>query len=311
MEIFSSFLSKDPKKLPVVLPPAFWIVSGISISDSSFVDPALRQRALDILNACWKGDGWGSSCDTASSMSLLATYSAILIHTILQTPVASADAIVGSLRSFLCSSIGITNHLNYGSPDVRFLYCLVGSFHLLNHLLTPNESAPLIDFIYSSQTPEGGFGCEPGSEAHAGHTFCAIASLTLLNAPVPNKARLTEWLSRRIELPSGRPEKREDCCYAWWVGASWVMLGFDLPVDRFRNFLNSCRVGPGFAPRPGQDADLFHSFFASVALGLLDNSVDPRLAIPRYFQLYPLPISGYAPIHSDCSQPRLCILQLF
>ena len=67
------------------------------------------------------------------------------------------------------------------------------------------------------------------------------------------------------------------------------MLGLELPVDRFRKFIESCRVGSGFAPRPGEEADLFHSFFATAALGLLSDTVDPRLAIPRYCQVLFMP----------------------
>lgn len=31
------------------------------------------------------------------------------------------------------------------------------------------------------QSYEGGFGSNPGSEAHGGYTFCAVASLSILN----------------------------------------------------------------------------------------------------------------------------------
>lgn len=33
------------------------------------------------------------------------------------------------------------------------------------------------------QTYEGGFGAEPGNEAHGGYTFCALACLVILGRP--------------------------------------------------------------------------------------------------------------------------------
>ena len=36
------------------------------------------------------------------------------------------------------------------------------------------------EFLLSCQTYEGGFGGEPGNEAHGGYNFCAIAALLIL-----------------------------------------------------------------------------------------------------------------------------------
>jgi geranylgeranyl transferase type-2 subunit beta len=77
------------------------------------------------------------------------------------------------------------------------------------------------NFILRCATPEGGFGLRPGTEAHAGQTFCCVASLALLGQlERVNKALLVAWLGSR-QLSSGgvngRPDKREDGCYAWWV----------------------------------------------------------------------------------------------
>lgn len=35
--------------------------------------------------------------------------------------------------------------------------------------------------MFRCQTYEGGFGGTPGSEAHGGYTFCAVAGLAILN----------------------------------------------------------------------------------------------------------------------------------
>ena len=39
---------------------------------------------------------------------------------------------------------------------------------------------PLRRYIASCQTYEGGFGGEPGNEAHGGYTFCGLAALVLI-----------------------------------------------------------------------------------------------------------------------------------
>ncbi len=37
-------------------------------------------------------------------------------------------------------------------------------------------------FACSCQTYEGGFGGEPGTEAHGGYAFCAVAALSILDS---------------------------------------------------------------------------------------------------------------------------------
>jgi len=40
--------------------------------------------------------------------------------------------------------------------------------------------AGVAEYISACQTYEGGFGGEPGNEAHGGYTFCSIATLLIL-----------------------------------------------------------------------------------------------------------------------------------
>ena len=37
------------------------------------------------------------------------------------------------------------------------------------------------EYVLRCQTYEGGFGGEPGNEAHGGYNFCAFAALYILN----------------------------------------------------------------------------------------------------------------------------------
>ena len=59
--------------------------------------------------------------------------------------------------------------------------------------------------IYRCQTYEGGFSGCPGMEAHGGYTFCAVATLILLNRErlIDVKA-LARWLVfRQMPLEGG------------------------------------------------------------------------------------------------------------
>lgn len=59
--------------------------------------------------------------------------------------------------------------------------------------------------------------------------------------------KLGAWLSeRQVEGGglNGRPEKLEDACYAWWVGASLEILGRLSWVDgkKLGKFILQCQV---------------------------------------------------------------------
>lgn len=94
-----------------------------------------------------------------------------------------------------------------GEVDVRASYCALVVATLLN-IRTPELEAGMADWIASCQTYEGGFGAEPGCEAHGGYTFCAFAALRLLKAT--HKVHLTRmFFSSR---PGGleAPAKMDD-----------------------------------------------------------------------------------------------------
>lgn len=65
--------------------------------------------------------------------------------------------------------------------DVRVTYCVISIANLYG-ILTQELIAGVVDYILSCQTYEGGFGGEPGNEAHGGYTFCSVAALYILNA---------------------------------------------------------------------------------------------------------------------------------
>lgn len=96
-----------------------------------------------------------------------------------------------------------------------------------------SASPPSLDNLLESPRPALG-------EAHGGYTFCALASLVLLEPvdPHPNPLkwmgidvkRLYRWAVNMQGLPiegggfKGRTNKLVDGCYSWWVGGLFPLL---------------------------------------------------------------------------------------
>jgi geranylgeranyl transferase type-2 subunit beta len=99
------------------------------------------------------------------------------------------------------------------------------------------------------------------------------------------------WLAER-QLPmgglNGRPEKKEDVCYSWWVLSSLDMIGKKhwISKEKLIEFILSAQdeEDGGIADRPGDVADVFHTLFGICGLSLLGYSnlepVDPRYCMP-------------------------------
>ena len=105
-----------------------------------------------------------------------------------------------------------------------------------------------IKYIQSCANFDGGYGVSPGAESHSGQIFACVAALSIVNAlDTVDADRLGAWLcERQVEVGglNGRPEKLEDSCYSWWVGASLAILGRLHWVDRKKlgNFILGCQV---------------------------------------------------------------------
>lgn len=186
--------------------------------------------------------------------------------------------------------------------DMRGVYCLCAMLKLTGLLdeLTEDQRTVLIEYIGRSQVILGGFGARPQSEAHGGYTFCAVSSLRILNAEIPNKQRLTVWLKQRLAEANGRVGKPRDSCYLWWVGATLVNIGCDSIVnenrDRIERFISVncfCPDTGGFSKYPSipvddnsvhgkQDPDLFHTFLGISSHALLKGCINPLTALPLY-----------------------------
>ncbi|KEG04123.1 hypothetical protein YYE_01026 [Plasmodium vinckei vinckei] len=213
-----------------------------------------------------------------------------------------------SLKSFLLHFDG----------DMRFVFCSLSTIYFINLLLSKrniyiynSNNKKCINWILNCLNADGGFSKFPGSESHAGTTFCAINSLNLLKDNnnrsflFTNKwirSKLIRWLCDRYENQgiNGRVSKSHDVCYSWWVLSSLVSLKCNLSkllnVNILINYILKCqdKDNGGFSRVQQNDnyikksenfnyydkenishkkPDLFHSFFAISALSIIYNNI--------------------------------------
>jgi geranylgeranyl transferase type-2 subunit beta len=165
----------------------------------------------------------------------------------------------------------------WGEEDTRFLYAALNALSLLDllHLVDVNLA---VDYIVSCANFDGGYGVSPGAESHSGQIFACLAALSIAGRiDTVDKDKLGQWLSeRQVEKGglNGRPEKDEDVCYSWWVASSLTMIGRLHWIDgkMLEKFILKCQdpVGGGFADRPGDMVDVFHTCFGIAGLSLLE-----------------------------------------
>ncbi|CAL8068886.1 unnamed protein product [Calicophoron daubneyi] len=169
--------------------------------------------------------------------------------------------------------------------DMRFVFSAVASCYILDSLSSLDTEA-IVGFIGRSLTHDGGFAQLPGLEAHAGATYCALASLACLNRlesflPASSRARerLVKWLlSLQDKGFHGRPHKPDDTCYTYWVCASLKLLGCEKFVDQDRllQFVSSawdeCVGGIRKIPDPSYPSDPLHTFLCLSGLACLKPS---------------------------------------
>jgi geranylgeranyl transferase type-2 subunit beta len=192
-------------------------------------------------------------------------------------------AVISSLQD---RSTGTFHGDQYGEPDTRFLYAAFNALSLLG-LLNIVDVPLAIEYIDSCANTDGGYGTVPGAESHSGQIFVCLAALSIagvLESRLIERSdwadRLGAWLSERqitsgqgIGGLNGRPEKREDVCYSWWVGSSIVMLKRAHWIDRvaLSKVILSCQDQEhgGISDRPGNSVDVFHTCFGISGLSLL------------------------------------------
>lgn len=181
----------------------------------------------------------------------------------------------------------------WGEIDTRFTYISLNCLSLLGGLDFINIHMA-VEYIIKCQNWDGGFGVTPGTESHAGQIFCCVGALSIAGALGRiDGDKLGFWLASR-QLPSGglngRPEKKGDVCYSWWVISSLSMLGRLHWISRASlfDYILLCQDAEdgGIADKPGNQPDVYHTFFGLCGLSLLGynkahlNLINPVYAMP-------------------------------
>lgn len=113
-----------------------------------------------------------------------------------------------------------------------------------------------------------------------------------LDEGIVNREELVKWcLFRQIKGFQGRPNKLEDVCYGFWVGASLDILeSFDLVNHKsLKEFQAECHTKMGgFSKVPETYPDLLHSYMGVAVLSLMKEP-----GIEPIHSALNLPLSGY------------------
>eukprot|EP01017_Pseudomicrothorax_dubius_P010441 TRINITY_DN13734_c0_g2_i4.p1 TRINITY_DN13734_c0_g2~~TRINITY_DN13734_c0_g2_i4.p1 ORF type:complete len:327 (-),score=79.63 TRINITY_DN13734_c0_g2_i4:415-1395(-) len=271
----------------------YWAVTALACLR---VDPPKEKVKviLDWIAGCQNTDG-GFGGNTGHDSHITTSHYAVLI--LLQ--LKGLDRIdVERLVSYIVSlqlPDGSFMGDRYGEVDTRFSYCALSCLKLLGKLDRINVEKAC-DFVLRCWNPDGGFAAVPDAESHAAYVFTGAGALGI--AGKLDKIDLNElgaWLAERQTTKggfNGRPEKLPDVCYSWWILSIMVATGRDSWIDRpaLEGYILSCQDPErgGFSDRPGNEVDVYHTFFGLAGLSLLDTTgahqlerIDPLYALPE------------------------------
>lgn len=268
----------------------YWCLTTMALLDK--LDMMNREEILAFVRSC-QHDCGGFGASLNHDPHLLHTLSAIQILILYDcTETINIDKTVEYVSS-LQQSDGSFIGDNWGEKDSRFSFCALACLSLLGRM-DAIDVPKAVDFIVSCMNFDGGFGCVPGSESHSGQIYCCVGALAITNSLHHVNADLLGWWLCERQLPSGglngRPEKLPDVCYSWWVLSALKIIGklHWISKDKLCEFILASQddESGGFADRPGDMVDPFHTLFGLAGLSLLQHNtealknIDPVFCLP-------------------------------
>ncbi|KAK7421929.1 Rab geranylgeranyltransferase [Neonectria punicea] len=275
-------------------------------------DALPRQHVVDVVLSCQHENG-GFGAAPGHDAHMLSTVSAVQILAMTD----AFDELEARGKGKLQVGKYIANLQNqetgtfagdeWGEEDTRFLYGAFNALSLLQ-LLSLVDVEKAVAHITACANFDGGYGVGPGAESHSGQIFTCVAALSIVGRlDLVDKEKLGRWLSER-QVPcgglNGRPEKKEDVCYSWWVLSSLEMIDRTHWIDRdaLIAFILRCQdvENGGISDRPGDMVDVWHTLFGITGLSLLGypglqmscqavQSSVPFDLNPYYFSNIPVP----------------------
>ncbi|KAF6005200.1 hypothetical protein F1559_002346 [Cyanidiococcus yangmingshanensis] len=293
---------------------AYWTITALALLGRLDVVP--RERLVDWVLRCQHPCG-GFGGDYTQDPHLLYTLSAVqTLYLLGEEKRLDKDSVLRYVASLQQADGSFAGDV-WGEIDTRFCFCAALTLALVGYPLRCDDDClsigvntdqrqmvriqALVDYVMQCENDDGGFGVIPGAESHAGQVFCCVGTLALcgaLSGLRDRGDRLARWLAHR-QLRNGgfngRPDKLPDVCYSWWVLASLKIIGKEhwIDGDALERFIFACHaraehgneyVG-GVADRPGDEPDVFHTFFGLAGLSLLGRHelipIDPIFALPQ------------------------------
>lgn len=187
------------------------------------------------------------------------------------------ESIIKSIRA-LQDEEGCFSAAKEGTEsDMRFVYCAACVCYILDDW-SGMDIEKTIQFILNSISYDYGIGQGPELESHGGPTYCAIATLILLQRldVLSDKQidGIKRWLVfRQIDGFQGRPNKPVDTCYSFWIGATLRMLGAHdlINYDKNYEYVMSTEdpVIGGFSKWVDTHPDPLHTYLGLGSLSLM------------------------------------------
>ena len=288
----------------------YWCLQALDLLGAAHGEgmaPVL-ERCCDFLSACQHPQG-GFGGGPQQEAHAASTYAAAMACLIIGTPRARALPDRAALGAFFTrlkgagagGGTGAFAVTADGESDTRGTYTVLAAASALG-VLTPALRAGCAAFLAACQGAEGGFGGEPGNEAHGGYTYCALAALAILGggssggggsaqlqAQGVDVGALQRWLARRQMASeggfSGRCNKLVDACYSFWVGASCALAGAGGSSSSSSGAARPPAPGPsalasqlyvlaaaqgssGCRDKPGKSPDFYHTCYALAGLSV-------------------------------------------
>ncbi|CEG45787.1 farnesyltransferase beta subunit [Plasmopara halstedii] len=268
----------------------YWILHALELLDA--LPDEMTERVIGTLKPCWNDDHDGGFGGGPKQLGHTATnYASCLTLALLGTLDALESVDRLSLYRFFMSrkhaATGAFMAHDGGEVDVRVTYCVI-SIASLYGILTDELKAGVVDYILSCQTYEGGFGGEPGNEAHGGYAFCSVATLYILEAvdQIRDFSGLLHWLANR-QMPfeggyQGRTNKLVDGCYSFWQGAIPALLAsevrrrfgdivpYQCHREQLQRYILLCgqEISGGLRDKPGKPRDHYHTCYCLSGLSV-------------------------------------------
>lgn len=253
----------------------YWCLSAMDIMQE--LDRMNRDEIMKYVRECRREDGGYGPAEQHDSH-LLHTLCAVQIAIILdRLECIDAEGIVQFIKNLQKPDGSFTGDSS-NEIDTRFTFVSLATLYLLGRL-NEIDTEKAVEFVLKCYNNDGGFGTRPDSESHSGQVYCCVGSLCILDRLESiDRNKTAAWLAQRQCTSgglNGRPEKLPDVCYSWWVLSSLAMLKrlHWIDEEKMKRFIYACQDSEtgGFADRPEDVSDPFHTVFGIAALSLFNH----------------------------------------